>query len=43
MVRSERVVPLPALGIRELLGEELAIARNDHVYEVALAALMALA
>jgi glucose-6-phosphate dehydrogenase assembly protein OpcA len=43
MVRSERVVPLPALGIRELLGEELAIARNDDVYEVALAALMALA
>jgi len=43
VVRSERVVPLPALGIRELLGEELAIARNDHVYEVALAALMALA
>ena len=43
VVRSERVVPLPALGIRDLLGEELAIARNDHVYEVALAALMALA
>jgi glucose-6-phosphate dehydrogenase assembly protein OpcA len=43
VVRSERVVPLPALGIRQLLGEELAIARNDHVYEVALAALMALA
>ena len=43
VVRAERVVPLPALGIRELLGEELAIARNDHVYEVALAALMALA
>jgi len=43
VVRSERVVPLPALGIRELLGEELAIALNDHVYEVALAALMALA
>jgi len=43
VVRSERVMPLPALGIRELLGEELAIARNDHVYEVALAALMALA
>ena len=43
VVRPERVVPLPALGIRELLGEELAIARNDHVYEVALAALMALA
>jgi glucose-6-phosphate dehydrogenase assembly protein OpcA len=43
VVRSERVVPLPALGIRELLGEELSIARNDHVYEVALAALMALA
>jgi glucose-6-phosphate dehydrogenase assembly protein OpcA len=42
-VRSERVMPLPALGIRDLLGEELAIARNDHVYEVALAALMALA
>jgi len=43
VVRSERVMPLPALGIRDLLGEELAIARNDHVYEVALAALMALA
>jgi glucose-6-phosphate dehydrogenase assembly protein OpcA len=43
VVRSERIVPLPALGIRELLGEELSIARNDHVYEVALAALMALA
>lgn len=43
IVRAERVVPLPALGIRELLGEELSIARNDHVYEVALAALMALA
>jgi len=43
IVRAERVVPLPALGIRELLGEELAIAGNDHVYEEALAALMALA
>lgn len=43
VVRAERVVPLPALGIRELLGEELAIAGNDHVYEEALAALMALA
>ena len=43
VVRSERVMPLPVLGIRDLLGEELAIARNDHVYEVALAALMALA
>jgi glucose-6-phosphate dehydrogenase assembly protein OpcA len=43
VVRAERVVPLPALGIRELLGEELAIAGNDHVYEAALAALMALA
>jgi glucose-6-phosphate dehydrogenase assembly protein OpcA len=43
IVRAERVVPLPALGIRELLGEELAIAGNDHVYEAALAALMALA
>jgi glucose-6-phosphate dehydrogenase assembly protein OpcA len=42
-VRAERVVPLPALGIRELLGEELAIAGNDHVYEAALGALMALA
>jgi len=36
-------VPLPALGIRELLGEELAITGNDRVYEAALAALMALA
>ena len=43
VVRAERVVPLPALGIRELLVEELAIAGNDHVYEAALAALMALA
>lgn len=43
VVRGERVVPLPALGIRELLGEELAIAGSDHVYEAALAALMALA
>jgi glucose-6-phosphate dehydrogenase assembly protein OpcA len=43
VTRAERVVPLPALGIRELLGEELAIAGNDHVYEAALGALMALA
>jgi glucose-6-phosphate dehydrogenase assembly protein OpcA len=43
VVRAERVVPLPALGIRELLGEELSIAGSDHVYETALAALMALA
>jgi len=43
VVRAERVVPLPALGMRELLGEELAIAGNDHVYEGALATLMALA
>lgn len=43
VVRAERVVPLPALGIRELLGEELTIAGNDHVYEDALGALMALA
>lgn len=43
VARAERVVPLPALGIRELLGEELSIAGNDHVFEVALAALMALA
>jgi len=42
-VRAERVVPLPALGIRELLGEELAIAGNDRVYEAALGALMELA
>ena len=42
-VRAERVVPLPALGIRELLGEELAISGNDHVYEDALGALMGLA
>jgi glucose-6-phosphate dehydrogenase assembly protein OpcA len=42
-VRAERVVPLPALGIRELLGEELAIAGNDRVYEDALGALMGLA
>lgn len=43
VTRAERVVPLPALGIRELLGEELAISGNDHVYEAALAAIMALA
>jgi glucose-6-phosphate dehydrogenase assembly protein OpcA len=42
-VRAERVVPLPAIGIRELLGEELAIAGNDRVYEDALGALMGLA
>lgn len=42
-VRSERVVPLPALGVRELLGEELAIVGNDEVYEAALGALMELA
>jgi glucose-6-phosphate dehydrogenase assembly protein OpcA len=41
--RAERVVPLPALAIRELLGEELSIAGNDHVYEAALGALMGLA
>ena len=43
VVRSERVVPLPELGIRELLGEELSITGNDHVYEDALGVLMALA
>jgi glucose-6-phosphate dehydrogenase assembly protein OpcA len=43
VVRSERVVPMPALGMRELLGEELSIAGNDHVYEAALGALMELA
>lgn len=43
VARAERVVPLPALGVRELLGEELSIAGNDHVYEGALATLMALA
>ena len=43
IVRAERVVPLPELGIRQLLSEELAIAGNDHVYEAALATLMALA
>jgi hypothetical protein len=42
-VRAERVVPLPALGIRELLGEELAITGNDRVYEDALRVLMGLA
>jgi glucose-6-phosphate dehydrogenase assembly protein OpcA len=42
-VRAERVVPLPPLSIRELLGEELAISGSDHVYENALVALMALA
>ena len=43
VVRSERVVPLATLGIRELLGEELAITGNDRVYEAALGALMDLA
>jgi glucose-6-phosphate dehydrogenase assembly protein OpcA len=43
VVRAERVRPLPTLGIRELLGEELTISSNDHVYETALVALMALA
>jgi glucose-6-phosphate dehydrogenase assembly protein OpcA len=43
VVRAERVVPMPALGMRELLGEELSIAGNDHVYEAALGALMELA
>ena len=43
VVRGERVVPLPALGIRELLGEELSIAGNDDVFEAALNTLMALA
>ena len=43
VVRAERVVPLPPLGMRELLGEELAISGSDHVYENALVALMALA
>jgi glucose-6-phosphate dehydrogenase assembly protein OpcA len=43
VARGERVVPLPALGIRELLGEELAIAGNDSVYEGALGVLMELA
>jgi len=43
VTRAQRVVPLPALGIRELLGEELAIAGSDHVYEAALGALMELA
>ena len=42
-VRAERVVPLPALAIRELLGEELAITGNDRVYEAALGALMGMA
>jgi glucose-6-phosphate dehydrogenase assembly protein OpcA len=43
VVRVERVVPLSALAVRELLGEELAISGNDRVYEAALAAIMALA
>jgi glucose-6-phosphate dehydrogenase assembly protein OpcA len=43
VTRAERVVPLPALGIRDLLGEELAISGNDHVFEDALAAIMGLA
>ena len=41
--RVERVVPLPPRPVRELLGEELAIAGSDDVYEAALAALMGLA
>ncbi|MEX2045725.1 MAG: glucose-6-phosphate dehydrogenase assembly protein OpcA [Chloroflexota bacterium] len=42
-LRVERVVVLSALGIRELLGEELTITGNDRVYEDALGALMGLA
>ena len=43
VVRAERVVPLPALAVRDLLGEELSISGNDRVYEAALATIMALA
>ncbi len=41
--RTERVVPLPAQTIQELLGEELTIAGSDRVYEDSLAALLRLA
>jgi len=41
--RSLRVVPLPSPGVEELLREELAIVGNDHVFEEALHALVALA
>jgi len=41
--RATRIVPLPPLGIEQLLGEELTIAGSDRVYEDALAALLSLA
>jgi glucose-6-phosphate dehydrogenase assembly protein OpcA len=41
--RSMRVVPLPTLGIEDLLREELAIVGSDHVFEEALHAIVALA
>ena len=42
-VRSLRVVPLPAPRIDDLMAEELTITGSDHVFEEALAALMAFA
>ena len=41
--RSMRVVPLPVLGIEDLLREELTIVGSDRVFEDALRALVALA
>jgi glucose-6-phosphate dehydrogenase assembly protein OpcA len=41
--RSLRILPLPTLGIDELLREELSIVGSDHVFEDALHALVALA
>lgn len=42
-VRSQRVVPLPAPRIEELMAEELTIVGSDRVYEAALHTLTALA
>lgn len=39
---SERIVPLPATDVVQLLGEELTILASDRIYEEALALLLAL-
>jgi len=39
---SERIVPLPATDVVELLGEELTILASDRIYEEALALLLTL-
>lgn len=41
--RAERIVPLPPLGVEQLLSEELTIAGRDRVYEDALGSLLRLA